>query len=122
MTDFSNERGYWLIEIPELEQFSAQPSLDEFGHRFFQWLADEVSGKLHLADRLIELTSITAEYHGKYPCLAARHLAEEISEDVSIEIVDTIRLVMRETSLSAFLEDLAKQRPEKCGLPKTREP
>ena len=99
--------GYWLIELEETAALCADSKLHPFARRLLQWVAKSVSKKLHLESKLVELTTIEANYHGTYPRLSARHASGAVPDELADQIVTSVRDTLAETSISQFVVSLA---------------
>ncbi len=105
MTD-STTTGYWLIEIDETAPLLADPELRSVARHVLQWIAKTVSARLHLDQQDVTLTVIDANYHGAYPCLAAKHASGVVPDWLADQIESAVRDTLAETSVSRFLVSL----------------
>jgi len=99
----STTSGYWLIEIDELAPLCADPELHAVARHVLQWVAKAVSDKLRLDAESVTLTVIEANYHGTYPCLAAKHASGTVPDKLADQIESAVRETLDETSVSRFL-------------------
>ena len=87
----STTGGYWLIEIDEMAPLIDDPKLHPIARYVLQWVASTVSDRLDLDTQCVTLTVINANYHGEYPCLAAKHSSGTIPDWLADQIESTVK-------------------------------
>ena len=98
--------GYWLIEPDILDRYAADPALHPFTRLLFSHLAAVVSDRLGLAADGVSLEVIEANYHGPYPCLAARSVGGELKEGLDEAVEAEIRQILRDPPVRDILDEL----------------
>jgi hypothetical protein len=108
MTQKDVPGGYWLIENDLTSAVIASPRRHEFARSIFDWIACRVSRELDLPSRSIELTTIDAEYCGKYPCLAARKSSGPLLEKDAGDIIASIASTLHSVTVSELLMEVSR--------------
>ena len=99
--------GYWLIEPDQLAPFAARRAMHPFARMLFAHLAEEITRRLDLTADGIALEVIEAEYHGAYPCLAARSIGGELREGLDETVEAEVAAILAETPAQSLLASLA---------------
>ena len=98
--------GYWLIEPDVLAPYAMLPAMHPFARLLFGCLAEKVSRRLDLPAAGISLEVIEANYHGAYPCLAARSVGGELRDGLDEDVEAEVAAILAETPARDLLDEL----------------
>ena len=103
--------GYWLLE-PDATDFLAHAPR-EFAEAALGWLAAGIADRLRLSEAGVSLEVIETNYHGPYPCLAARSVGGELRRDLEDRVTAAAEAMLRGETAGSVLRACATAIPRR---------